>query len=270
MQRIDPFRSTQQRAGHRLRRPFGKSFAGAVALSELVGHPGIVRHYHGQSTGQRLGEYARSANRVALPGIRQECNVGAQQLIGVTLGRHRPDHCVETGGGLDSTTISFDCLKNSFEEVFGVFVELLREPEFREEHIDRLAELASEVHFAQNQIIFREGDDIHDFHLIVSGRVALEMEAPDHIIRVHTLGPGDELGWSAILMGRGKYFQARALERSVAVSFDGPALLEACREDKSFGFALMYRMLGVVSERLQGTRLQVLDMYSPHARRAGA
>ena len=142
--------------------------------------------------------------------------------------------------------------------------------EFREEHIDRLAELASEVHFAQNQIIFREGDDIHDFYLIVSGRVALEMEAPDHIIRVHTLGPGDELGWSAILMGRGKFFQGRALEPVDALAFDGAELLAACREDKAFGFAFMYRMLGVVSERLQGTRLQLIDIHSPVAKRAGA
>ena len=69
-------------------------------------------------------------------------------------------------------------------------------------------------------------------------------------------------------MGRGKHFQARALERTAALAFDGAALLKACREDPSFGFALMYRMLGVVSERLQGTRLQLLDMYSPVAKRA--
>ncbi len=142
--------------------------------------------------------------------------------------------------------------------------------EFREEHIDRLAELASEVHFEQNRIIFREGDDIHDFYLVVSGRVALEMEAPDHLICVHTLGPGDELGWSSILMGRGKHFQARALQASDALAFDGVALLAACREDPAFGFALMYRMLGVVSERLQATRLQLIDIHSPVAKRAGA
>ena len=46
-------------------------------------------------------------------------------------------------------------------------------------------------------------------------------------------------------------------------------LLAACREDKAFGFALMYRLLGVVSERLQATRLQLLDMHSPVAKRAG-
>jgi zinc protease len=42
---------------------------------------------------------------------------------------------VETGGGLDSTSISWDCLKERFDEVFPVFVDLLRDPEFREDKI---------------------------------------------------------------------------------------------------------------------------------------
>jgi CRP-like cAMP-binding protein len=141
--------------------------------------------------------------------------------------------------------------------------------EFQPEHIERLTGLAKEVEFERDQVIFHEGDECHDFYLIVEGRVALEIEAPGQTFRVQTLHSGDELGWSAILMGRGKHFQARALQPVRALAFDGAALLEACREDKSFGFALMYRMLGVVSERLQATRLQVLDMYSPVAKRAG-
>jgi CRP/FNR family transcriptional regulator, cyclic AMP receptor protein len=141
--------------------------------------------------------------------------------------------------------------------------------EFQEAHIEKLAALAKEVEFKRDQVIFHEGDDFHDFYLIVQGRVALEIEAPDHTFRVQTLSAGDELGWSAILMGRGKHFQARALQDVKALAFDGATLLAACREDKAFGFALMYRMLGVVSERLQATRLQLLDMYSPVAKRAG-
>jgi CRP/FNR family cyclic AMP-dependent transcriptional regulator len=141
--------------------------------------------------------------------------------------------------------------------------------EFQPQHIEKLSGLAKEVDFERDQVIFHEGDECHDFYLIVEGRVALEIEAPGHTFRVQTLSAGDELGWSAILMGRGKHFQARALQAARALAFDGAALLEACREDKAFGFALMYRMLGVVSERLQATRLQVLDMYSPVAKRAG-
>ena len=143
--------------------------------------------------------------------------------------------------------------------------------EFRPEHIDKLRALAREVGFDRDQVIFREGADTHDFYLVVSGRIALEIEEPDdHVLRVQTLGAGDEFGWSSVLMGRGKYFMARALEHTEALAFDGPQLLDACRADPAFGFAFMYRMLGVVSERLQATRLQLHDMYSIRAKRAGA
>jgi CRP/FNR family cyclic AMP-dependent transcriptional regulator len=141
--------------------------------------------------------------------------------------------------------------------------------EFQPQHIERFTTMAKEVHFERDQVIFHEGDECHDFYLIVEGRVALEIEAPGQTFRVQTLHAGDELGWSAILMGRGKHFQARALQPVDALAFNGEELLAACRDDKAFGFALMYRMLGVVSERLQATRLQVLDMYSPVAKRAG-
>lgn len=141
--------------------------------------------------------------------------------------------------------------------------------EFQPQHIEKLSALAKEVQFERDNVMFHEGDECHDFYLIVEGRVALEIEAPGHTFRVQTLSAGDELGWSAILMGRGKHFQARTLQPVHALAFDGATLLDACRADPAFGFALMYRMLGVVSERLQATRLQVLDMYSPVAKRAG-
>jgi zinc protease len=43
---------------------------------------------------------------------------------------------VETDGNADSTTISLSCLKENFNDVFKVFNDLLREPEFREDKID--------------------------------------------------------------------------------------------------------------------------------------
>ena len=141
--------------------------------------------------------------------------------------------------------------------------------EFSPRDIEKLTAHARSVHFNNGQIIFHQDDECSDFYLIVSGRVALEIEAPDHILRVQTLTAGDELGWSAILMGRTKHFQARALEPVEALALDGAELLEECRKDKAFGFALMYRLLGVVSGRLQATRLQLLDMHSPVAKRAG-
>jgi len=138
------------------------------------------------------------------------------------------------------------------------------------EHCATLASLARRVSFAADTIIFREGDEKHEFFLVLRGRVALEMQAQNRMLRVATVEGGDELGWSAVIVGRGKHFQARALEPSEALAFDGYALLERCREDTGFGYKIMHRLLGVVSDRLQSARLQVLDMYSPIAKRAGA
>ena len=138
------------------------------------------------------------------------------------------------------------------------------------EHCATLASLARHASFGKDEIIFQEGDPKHEFFLLLSGRVSLEMLVQGKTLRVHTLEAGDELGWSAVLMGGGKRFQARALEPVHSLAFDGYALLERCRADTGFGYKIMHRLLGVVSERLQAARMQVLDMYSPIARRAGA
>lgn len=43
---------------------------------------------------------------------------------------------VETGGGADSTTAAWSCLKSDFDDVFKVFVDLLRNPEFRADKLE--------------------------------------------------------------------------------------------------------------------------------------
>jgi zinc protease len=43
---------------------------------------------------------------------------------------------VETSGGADSTTVTWSCLKEDFDDVFRVFVDLLKNPEFRADKIE--------------------------------------------------------------------------------------------------------------------------------------
>jgi CRP-like cAMP-binding protein len=138
------------------------------------------------------------------------------------------------------------------------------------EHCATLASLARHVRYRTGEVIFHEGDEKHEFFLINSGLVALEMKVQDRMLRVHTAEGGEQIGWSAVIVGRGKHFQAKALEPVDALAFDGYALLERCRSDTGFGYKIMHRLLAVVSDRLQAARLQVLDMYSQPAKRAGA
>jgi len=141
--------------------------------------------------------------------------------------------------------------------------------DFSPEHRTRLAALAKEVRFAADQVIFREGDDYSVFYLLGKGMVALELEVPGHVLRVQTLYAGDVFDWSALLPHAGKHFQARALEPVTALAFEGDQLLASFKADPQFGLAFLLRLMGVVSERLRNTRLQLLDMYSPVAKRAG-
>jgi CRP/FNR family transcriptional regulator, cyclic AMP receptor protein len=141
---------------------------------------------------------------------------------------------------------------------------------FRPEHTARLAALAKQVHFEPGQVIFHEGDDYSVLYLLGEGMVALELEVPGHLMRVQTLYAGDLFDWSALLPHAGKHFQARALNAVTALAFEGEQLLASFKADPEFGLAFMLRVMGVVSERLRATRLQLLDMYSPVAKLAGA
>jgi len=62
---------------------------------------------------------------------------------------------VETNSNADSTSISFSCLKGDFGDVFKVFDELLRAPEFRDDKLD----LAQKEYFDN---ISRRNDDVSE------------------------------------------------------------------------------------------------------------
>ncbi|MDR3389112.1 MAG: Crp/Fnr family transcriptional regulator [Rudaea sp.] len=128
--------------------------------------------------------------------------------------------------------------------------------------IEKLAALAFEVHFQPEQIIFREGDPSSFFYLILSGHIALEVQTPGRVLRIQTIGAGEELGWSSLLASVNKQFQARCLEPGAALAFDGAQIVAQCENDMAFGFRLLRKVLATVADRLRATRLQLLDVYA--------
>jgi CRP-like cAMP-binding protein len=145
--------------------------------------------------------------------------------------------------------------------------ERLREHPFTKgfwpEHIARLAAMAGDANFPAGELIFQEGDQSSLFYLLVTGNVALEVQAGGRPVRVSTLFAGEVLGWSSVTGDPGKQFQARALEDVHALAFDGARLRHACEADFSFGFWFLRAVLNVTSERLHAIRAQLLDSYTP-------
>lgn len=139
--------------------------------------------------------------------------------------------------------------------------------QFQPKHLDKLMMLGTQVHFGEGDIIFREGDDAPQFYVLLSGRVALEANFGGWQVRIDTLFAGDELGWSAVLK-RKKQFQARALDSVEALVFEVSGMHDAFDGNPYFGRAFLERLLTVVAERLQNTRLQLAaalaEAQAPH------
>jgi hypothetical protein len=69
------------------------------------------------------------------------------------------------------------------------------------------------------------------------------------------------IGWSWLFAPHRWNFDARALSQVRATAFDGACLRGKCEEDPAFGYDLMKRFARVMTERLQWTRLRLLDIY---------
>lgn len=134
---------------------------------------------------------------------------------------------------------------------------------FEPQDMERLAALAMEVHFKRNQIVFREGDQHGQFYLILDGSVVLEITAGGHPMSLQTLHGGDAMSWSSLLEAEdGAHFGARILSPVRALAFEGVRLREACESDPAFGYRMMKALLTLVTERLDASRMQMLDMYA--------
>jgi hypothetical protein len=56
-------------------------------------------------------------------------------------------------------------------------------------------------------------------------------------------------------------FDARSVSTTRAISFDGACLRGKCDADPALGYALLKLLSSVFVERLQDTRLRLLDLY---------
>ena len=157
--------------------------------------------------------------------------------------------------------------------VADVDIALRRQPlmrEFTTAQFDQLMRIAELVEFEPNEVIHREGDESDRLYLVVRGHVAIELAGRNRSVagRNGRSRRGIRLVVDAA-RSRALLPVARARRRPGA-GVQRADLRQMCEEDPRFGYALMSRLLAVVAERLQATRLQIVDMHWTPAKRAGA
>jgi CRP-like cAMP-binding protein len=126
-------------------------------------------------------------------------------------------------------------------------------------HVKKLATLATEVKFAKDQIIYREGDLGEAIYFIEAGQVVIEMKVPDmpEPVTMYSVDPGELFGWSALFPPRRKQARARAVVPTQVIAIHAARLREAFRADQALENAVVQRVTEVLADRMAATRLQL-------------
>ena len=124
-----------------------------------------------------------------------------------------------------------------------------------------LAPLARPVTYGEGARLFREDGPADAFWLVRSGRVALDIPVAGRgTVPIETIGAGAVIGWSWLFPPYRWQFGAVALDATQGFCFDAASVRRAMREE-ALGRELAMRFMTVVVDRLQHTRLRLLDLY---------
>lgn len=125
-----------------------------------------------------------------------------------------------------------------------------------------LAGCARNVRFEAGQYLFHEGEPANEFYLLREGSVSLEIAPPGRgAITFQSVHKGQIVGVSWLIPPYRWSYDARALERVRAIGMDATCLRDKCEADHDLGYDMMKRFMPILIQRLQATRLQILDVY---------
>ncbi len=132
--------------------------------------------------------------------------------------------------------------------------------------LELVAGCGQNVHFKENAPIISENGPADLFYVIRRGRVAIELATPRRgPLTIETLGPGEVLGVSWLLPPYRWGYDARSVQPTSAVAIDAACLRGKCDDEPALGYEMFKRFAGLVRDRLQATRLQLVDLYGNDA-----
>jgi len=121
---------------------------------------------------------------------------------------------------------------------------------------------AEERTYEVGQMLVHEGRPAEEFFLVFDGKVALEVGAAEQSgITVETIGRGEILGWSWLVSPHRWRFDARAIKPTTVVAINAAAARYALAAHPAFGYGFLMKLLPVIAERLENTRVQLLDIH---------
>ncbi len=131
--------------------------------------------------------------------------------------------------------------------------------------ISRLSTLVDILSFADQEIIFRQGDPADRFYMVKRGKVLLEQNMSDLVtVSVGSIKPGYSFGWSTMI-DEGHYTtDAVCTEPCEILSIRGSKLRHLCVQDPRLGFLLSQRLLMILKKRYDHRTEQFLKVIQHH------
>ena len=133
--------------------------------------------------------------------------------------------------------------------------------ELDDQQLARLEAIARIETFDEDAFVYREGELATDLHLITQGRVMIEISSPGGVRSIETLDHEDAFGLSWVTPLSRWLFDARADEDVEVVVIDGTQLASLCESDPLLGMRIMRQLVREVTQRLQATRMRLMDVY---------
>lgn len=128
--------------------------------------------------------------------------------------------------------------------------------------LDFIAGCGRTTVYRARTMVHVEGDEAVEFFVVRRGRFAIETHGALHEpVVLETVGPGSVVGWSWLFPPHKWRFDVRAVDEVHAIALDGACLRQKCEDDPRLGVELMRRFAGLMAERLEAARLQLLDVY---------
>lgn len=129
------------------------------------------------------------------------------------------------------------------------------------QYLNVITGCASNAKFEAGEYLFREGQNANAFYVIRKGKVGIETYTPKGPVLIQTISDGEILGWSWLVSPYRWRFDAKACDLTRVISLDGACLRKKCEEDHHLGYELLKRFTQIITDRLEATRLQLLDVY---------
>jgi len=127
-----------------------------------------------------------------------------------------------------------------------------------------LSNSSAVLEIKKGDVLFHQGERADKFYLLRNGQVSVQVPAlVGPTLEIQALSKDQILGWSWLIPPYRWHFQARAVEDSELLEFDGSAILVHCEKDPKFGYELLKRFAGLMSERLDAAREKIMDQWDP-------